>query len=447
LYFIPDGLFLRKYLKFFEELLLHVHERTDSSHDQYSVQLILLESVADSMDYRNLSPSIQTTQSAEEQRTFVRSEATAMNERSRIMKLCEKYKSRDDWLNGLTVLPFADVTYDSQDDDAFHLGFQEMNLQDRTRYNILRVGKFFGGSGSKAQVFILTEDAYIGQESFLLEQTSNIGMMDCGAFIDFLRNKAVVSLASECFWRETQVQCEEEYIRRNFDVNSTSPVDVSSITRHTEYLNDPQVDSGIKDKILFTGKLEVSKANPKEGYVSVVSPKGEKVRYFLTEVKGYFNRAIHGDTVVIEPLPTELWDIPTGKRRLFHGEHSAGFDEEYDPRIRTDKISTNFIGSVPSVVPTARVVAVHYSSFPRRKVIATMLPPIFSNRDDAATIVVPMDFRIPKIRIKTRVPYEKIVNHRLLVDIDGWDLGSNYPHGHFTKVVGPVGDLETEVGL
>jgi exoribonuclease R len=55
-----------------------------------------------------------------------------------------------------------------------------------------------------------------------------------------------------------------------------------------------------------------------------------------------------------------------------------------------------------------------------------------------------MDVRIPKIRIRTRA-WQKFLNVRLKVEIDGWDAGSKYPSGHCVDILGPVGDLEAEI--
>jgi DIS3-like exonuclease 1 len=64
--------------------------------------------------------------------------------------------------------------------------------------------------------------------------------------------------------------------------------------------------------------------------------------------------------------------------------------------------------------------------------------------DESACIVVPMDIRIPKIRIRTNT-WRRFVGTRLLVQIDGWEIGNNFPAGHCVDIIGPVADLETEI--
>lgn len=59
-------------------------------------------------------------------------------------------------------------------------------------------------------------------------------------------------------------------------------------------------------------------------------------------------------------------------------------------------------------------------------------------------MVIPWDYRIPKIRISTR-QVEKLKDQRIVVRIDSWEIDSQYPNGHFVKTLGPIEDLEAEI--
>ena len=59
-------------------------------------------------------------------------------------------------------------------------------------------------------------------------------------------------------------------------------------------------------------------------------------------------------------------------------------------------------------------------------------------------LCVPMDSKIPKIRIRTQNAKE-LENFRILVWIDEWNSDSWYPNGHFVKKVGEIGKQETEI--
>jgi len=60
-----------------------------------------------------------------------------------------------------------------------------------------------------------------------------------------------------------------------------------------------------------------------------------------------------------------------------------------------------------------------------------------------AALVVPVDRRIPRIRIVTRQA-AALANQRIVVNIDKWDKTSKYPQGHYVRTLGPVGDRAAE---
>ncbi len=62
---------------------------------------------------------------------------------------------------------------------------------------------------------------------------------------------------------------------------------------------------------------------------------------------------------------------------------------------------------------------------------------------EEALLVVPMDIRIPLIRIRTRNAFEH-KNNRIVVNIDNWSEDSMFPDGHFIKSIGAIGDRDTE---
>lgn len=63
-----------------------------------------------------------------------------------------------------------------------------------------------------------------------------------------------------------------------------------------------------------------------------------------------------------------------------------------------------------------------------------------------AALFVPVEKRIPKVRIQTR-QRESLSDKRILVAIDAWPVNSRYPVGHYVKTLGAAGDkdVETEV--
>lgn len=61
----------------------------------------------------------------------------------------------------------------------------------------------------------------------------------------------------------------------------------------------------------------------------------------------------------------------------------------------------------------------------------------------AHALFVSKDRRIPKIRIQTR-QLGNLLNKRIVVAVDSWDVLSRYPSGHYVRTIGDIGDKETE---
>jgi exoribonuclease R len=207
---------------------------------------------------------------------------------------------------------------------------------------------------------------------------------------------------------ELQQVCEREYSKRNSppSLNDVTTGDKEAIDTQTEYLSADQIEKGLRAGQLLRGRLNVTFENAKEAFVTA-----DGVKYFVDENRRHFNRAFHYDVVALQPLPESQWGRPVGKRRLVHHRD----DDTDENNLSLDDIS------IPPV-PSARVVGILESS--HRVYVATMID--VPSNDESAVLVVPMDIRIPKIRVHTK-SWRRFVEQRLLIEIDGWDASSNYP--------------------
>lgn len=180
-----------------------------------------------------------------------------------------------------------------------------------------------------------------------------------------------------------------------------------------EYLADDVLEAGVKSGTFGHGKLQVNTNLSSEATVDLKDTNGA----ITVIVPGHClrNRAIHGDDVVVVPIQAErVWG-------LF-------------PRYRR------------SNGPFGRVVGVERTNW--RKYVCTLqaeaeLP---SSGTTGWLMAVPWDYRIPKIKIKTR-QYEQIVNSRILVQIDTWSAESMFPQGHYVTNLGDIGLRETEMSV
>jgi VacB/RNase II family 3'-5' exoribonuclease len=378
---IPSGAVWRKYLP----LWIMIANEFPQHH------LILLESAVECMDWRNASACI-ATETGE-----LIPESTATQEKNRLGKMVESKK----------ISPFCDMSVRDVECDEFDLlDYPHMSVETRSRSALLRAGRMLLGPQRPNVVLVIDQSDLDDMNDDVLD----IKVAD--SFFDQLCQTVSSAVAEQI--AASKLRCEDVYKRRNAVTSDVK-------TGVEDYLSEEDVQKGIRDGSLARGRLDVTKQNFKEAYVRT-----SKGRFFINQMEGHFNRAIHQDVVIIKPLPESQWGCPVGRRRLVFNADS----EENDASDNT---------SGPTV-PSAIVVAIAQPS--RRRYVATLVDT--PSADDRAVIVVPVDTRIPKIRIQTK-SWQKLENQRLLVEIDRWDVGSNYPQGHCIEILGPYGDLETEI--
>ncbi|XP_007127910.1 DIS3-like exonuclease 1 isoform X3 [Physeter macrocephalus] len=194
---------------------------------------------------------------------------------------------------------------------------------------------------------------------------------------------------------------------------------------YPEHLPLEVLEAGIKSGRYIQGTLNVNKhraqieafvrlqgASSKDsGLVSDILIHGTKAR----------NRSIHGDVVVVELLPKNEW------------------------KGRTTALGENDGESPSEPMPTGRVVGIlqknwrdYVVTFPSKEEVQSQ------GKNARKILVIPWDYRIPKIRISTQQA-EALQDFRVVVRIDSWESTSMYPSGHFVRVLGKIGDLEGEI--
>lgn len=200
---------------------------------------------------------------------------------------------------------------------------------------------------------------------------------------------------------------------------------------YAEHLPAEVLEAGIKSGRYFQGTLNVNKhraqheaflrmegsSNKNTDLTSDVLLSGSKNR----------NRAVHGDTVVVELLPKNEWRGRTTALTEEQGEEKTGEETQSQP------------------MPTGRVVGIlqrnwrdYVVTFPPREETQSQ------NRNSQRILATPWDQRIPKIRISTQQA-DTLQDHRVIVRLDSWESTSLYPNGHCVRVLGRAGELETEV--
>lgn len=214
------------------------------------------------------------------------------------------------------------------------------------------------------------------------------------------------------------------------------------------YFSLSKMMTGIKAGTLHQGIFNVSPYNYLEGSVHV--PAFDKSLLILGRDNS--NRAVQGDVVVVDVLPKALWKAPSTKiieEEVLNKNENADADDgeavvtEQERRALQEevkKIHGKSIEGRPQ--PTAKVVGVIKRNW--RQYVGHIDNNSSSiakqGRKQQTVFLIPMDKRIPKIRIRTRQA-DELMGKRVLVTIDSWDQESRYPVGHFVR---SLGELETK---
>lgn len=218
---------------------------------------------------------------------------------------------------------------------------------------------------------------------------------------------------------------------------------------YRQYFSHSKMITGIKNGTLHQGIFNVSPYNYLEG--SIHTPAFDKSLIILGREN--INRAIQGDMVVVEVLPKDQWKQPSTK--IIEDETINKYenaDAEDGEAVVTEKERKALYVEVKNIhsqssegrpQPTAKVVGVlkrNWRQYVGHVDESSVSQSIKQARNQQTVFLIPMDKRIPKIRMRTRQAGE-IIGKRILVTIDAWERNSRYPVGHFVR---SLGGLETK---
>ncbi|KAK5164965.1 exosome catalytic subunit dis3 [Saxophila tyrrhenica] len=220
---------------------------------------------------------------------------------------------------------------------------------------------------------------------------------------------------------------------------------------YPEYVSMSAMLTGVKAGTLHQGVFNVSPYNYLEGSVQV--PAFD--RSLIVQGRDNSNRAVSGDLVVIEVLPKDQWKAPSSKAideedvnknetaENEEDEREAIVTEQERRALQEEVRKTHGKGAEGRAQPTAKVVGIikrnwrQYVGHIDRDSVRSRNK---ESRAQQTVFLIPMDKRVPKIRVRTRQAAE-LVGKRVLVSIDSWDRDSRYPVGHFIR---SLGELETK---
>ena len=218
---------------------------------------------------------------------------------------------------------------------------------------------------------------------------------------------------------------------------------------YPEYYTMSKMLTGIKAGTMHQGIFHVSPYNYLEGTITV--PAFDKPLLILGRESN--NRSISGDSVVVEVLPKEQWKAASVKiveEEIFNRNDNAENDDEEvviterERRALQEEVRKAHGGTAEArALPTARVVGIMKRNW--RQYVGTVDlgsagSSVSQGRKQQTVFLVPMDKRIPKIRVRTRQA-DELVGKRILATIDSWERDTKYPVGHYVR---SLGELETK---
>ncbi len=213
-----------------------------------------------------------------------------------------------------------------------------------------------------------------------------------------------------------------------------------------EHLPLSSIQVGIKNGRFLQGCFQGSRYNYLEGFVRVESLE----KFVLVQGLKHLSRAVHGDLVALELFQEKDWSAPSGivmKDAESHSEAVNGKDggkvSDVEESIEEeDEKSVERTQDPTLIQPTGRVVGIIKRNW--RAYCGTLLPLSHSSMGSTKRhTFIPAERSIPRIRLETRQA-ETLLGQRILVSIDNWPRSSRFPHGHFVRTLGEIGDKETE---
>ncbi|KAI1330819.1 RNB domain-containing protein [Xylariaceae sp. FL0255] len=219
---------------------------------------------------------------------------------------------------------------------------------------------------------------------------------------------------------------------------------------YPEYFSMSKMITGVKNGMLHQGIFNVSPYNYLEGSIKVPAfPKS-----LLILGRDNINRSVDGDVVVVEVLPEDQWKSPSSQiieEEVMTKDENADNDDagadivtEKERRALQDRVKkTKGSTTEATPQPTAKVVGIikrNWRQYVGHIDQSSVSHGASQGRKQESVFLIPMDKKVPKIRIRTRQASE-LLGKRILVTLDNWNRDSRHPVGHFVR---SLGELETK---
>lgn len=226
-----------------------------------------------------------------------------------------------------------------------------------------------------------------------------------------------------------KIDIDETLINRDQKKTSNNCLIHNCLYSFKPYISNTDIRKGLASGIFLKGTIRSRKYPSNQAEVEIYG--SSDYNNILIDGITDLNRAIDGDEVIIKINPTNKWKVP-------HHINSYLDKVEDEKNVQID----DNVNLEQRTIPTAVVLSI------TKRALNEIIAIVASNNNSASNhdniLVIPIDKRIPKIRVRIR-NWKRLQGHKIIVIIDDWSINSNYPNGHYVKVIGPCGDLETEI--
>ncbi|KAJ2834731.1 hypothetical protein FBU31_001736 [Coemansia sp. 'formosensis'] len=214
---------------------------------------------------------------------------------------------------------------------------------------------------------------------------------------------------------------------------------------YPSHLSPSEIEDGLRSGTLVRGKIRVLQpggAMRTESQGIVERGGAADTPDIIIVGRAALNRACTGDTVVVRLL-TRAEENAEGKDTVVEQGSDETGDEDDSEALAVEQVEAGEETTLDNARKPVRGVVVGVSERKWRPFVATLQ---VDEAGGSRHLAVPVDSSVPKIRIHY-MDTAAIAEMYFVVAIDEWPADSQYPQGHFVRVLGPVGNLDTEVDV
>ncbi|KAJ2612299.1 hypothetical protein EV177_003065 [Coemansia sp. RSA 1804] len=222
------------------------------------------------------------------------------------------------------------------------------------------------------------------------------------------------------------------------------------------YWSPQDVEDGLRVGTLVRGKIRMLRTGPAAGasrQPQGIIDRADGAPSILVSGRVALNRACPGDTVVVRLLTdSEAAANNTAAAAAAKADVGGNGDDAESESDDEESVAVDQIDAGEEPIAESETLAANHASgvvvsVTERKwrpFVATLQIDGSGSSSSSRHLAVPVDVNVPKIRIHY-TDIAAIADRYFVVAIDGWLADSQYPHGHFVRALGRIGDLDAEI--